>query len=108
MRLMFVYYILDGAGSAQDVHNYTRVAKARGHEVLVYGPPDPNSSFNYSLDIDSADAVIFIFEWTTELRHGDHLDLARLVSKVPRDRRIVIDCDGNYNDAIAIGGDYNH
>jgi hypothetical protein len=28
--------------------------------------------------------------------------------KAPRERRIVIDCDGNYNDAISVGGDYNH
>jgi hypothetical protein len=108
MRLMFIYYVMDDAGSAQDIYNYTRVAKALGHEVAVYGQPDGHSSFTYSLDIESADAVIFIFEWTTQLRYGDSLDFVRLMNKVPRERRIVIDCDGNYNDAISIAGDYNH
>ncbi len=31
-----------------------------------------------------------------------------LLSTVPRERRIVIDCDGHYNEPIAYMGDYNH
>jgi glycosyltransferase involved in cell wall biosynthesis len=98
---------MNDAGSAQDVHSYTRVAKELGHEVVVYGL-DPSSPFRLSKDVASADAVVFIFEWTTQLRYGDALDLARLLDKVPRKRRIVIDCDGAYNDALAVEGDYNH
>jgi hypothetical protein len=58
--------------------------------------------------MESADAVIFIFEWTTKLQYGDCLDLVRLVGRVPREQRVVIDCDGKYNDAISVVGDYNH
>jgi hypothetical protein len=36
------------------------------------------------------------------------VDLLRLVARVPRRRRVVIDCDGNYNDAINVAGDVNH
>jgi hypothetical protein len=108
MRLMFVYYCYSDAGSAQDIHHYGRVAKELGHEVVVYGRPAPDSPFAYSLDVESADALIFVFEWTTQLRDGDRLDLARLLTKVPRERRIVIDCDGAYNDLIRVDGDYNH
>ena len=68
MRLLFVYYFMDDAGSAQDVHNYMRVAKAFGHEVVVYGPAEAHSTFRLSRDLASTDAVIFIFEWTTQLR----------------------------------------
>ena len=32
----------------------------------------------------------------------------RLLEAVPRSRRVVIDCDGAYNDPIEFGGDYNH
>jgi hypothetical protein len=108
MRLMFVYYCYGDAGSAQDIHHYGRVAKEFGHEVVVYGRPAAGSPFTFSLDVESADALIFVFEWTTQLRDGDQLDLARLLTKVPRERRIVIDCDGAYNDAITVDGDYNH
>jgi glycosyltransferase involved in cell wall biosynthesis len=108
MRLMFVHYLFEDRGSAQDVHHFAQAARELGHEVALYGPPNPTSAFNYSLDLASADAVIFIFEWTTDLQFGDRLDLLRLVSRVPRRRRVVIDCDGKYNDAIDVVGDYNH
>lgn len=108
MRLLFVYYIMKDAGSAQDIRHYADAAKALGHEIVLYGPPDNDTGFHCSRDIESADAVVFIFEWTTELRYGDQLDILRLIHRVPRDRRIVIDCDGNYNDALNICGDFNH
>ena len=108
MRLMFVHWLYEDRGSAQDIHNYAVAARELGHEVTLYGPPNPKSPFNYSLDMDSTDAVIFIFEWTTDLQFGDRLGWVRLVANVPRARRVVIDCDGKYNDAISIIGDYNH
>jgi hypothetical protein len=108
MRLMFVYHFFGDAGSAQDIYQYSQAARRLGHEVVVYGPPDAHQSFPCSLDIESADALIFVFEWTTELRYGNQLDLARMIAKVPRNRRIVIDCDGAYNCAINVNGDYNH
>src|SRR5262245_15423884 len=108
MRLMFVHYLFEDRGSAQDIHHFALTAWALGHEVALYGPPDPKSPFNYSRDLASADAVIFIFEWTTDLQFGDRLDLTRLVGRVPRERRVVIDCDGKYNAAISVVGDYNH
>jgi hypothetical protein len=105
---MFVHYVIEDRGSAQDMHNYVQVAKAMGHEVTVYGPSNPTSAFKYSRDVSAVDAVIFIVEWTTEVQNGDHLDLIRLVNRVPRERRVVIDCDGRYNDAIDVIGDVNH
>jgi hypothetical protein len=108
MHLMFVYYSYGDAGSAQDIYHYSCEARRLGHEVVVYGNPDPASPFAFSLDAESADALIFVFEWTTRLRDGDGLDLARLLAKVPRRRRVVIDCDGAYNEAIEVEGDFNH
>jgi hypothetical protein len=124
MRLMFVYWQPENAGSAQDILNYSRAAKALGHEVVLYAPQDQPSRFHCSLDIGSADAVIFVFEWNLYLHPGGekkkdrllrgglmgigHLNVVKLMSRVPRERRVVIDCDGMYNDAIHVDGDYNH
>src|SRR5262245_2401613 len=102
MRLVFVHYVVEDRGSAQDMYYYARAAREMGHEVVLYGPPNPVSSFNYSRDLGAADAVVFIVEWTTDLQFGDTVDLARLVGSVPRRRRVVIDCDGKYNDAISV------
>jgi hypothetical protein len=108
MRLMFAYFLIDDAGSAQDVRNYVQAAAAMGHEIRMYGPSSVRSTVPHSNDLTWPDAVVFICEWTTTLRYSDNLDFLRLIEKVPRHRRIVIDCDGNYNDAITTEGDYNH
>jgi hypothetical protein len=109
---MFAYHLMalrsGTVGSAQDLYQYTQVAKGLGHEMVVYGPPDPESPFTFSLDLEAVDALVFVFEWTTHLRDGDRLDFARFMTKVPRERRIVIDCDGAYNDPIFADGDHNH
>jgi hypothetical protein len=108
VRLTFVHHVVEDRGSAQDMHNYAEVARALGHDVELYGRPMPGSWFDYSQHVGHADAVVFIFEWTTTLQYGDGLDLARLVATVPRERRVVLDCDGGYNDAISVNGDVNH
>src|SRR6266446_2947594 len=109
---MFAYHLMalraGTVGSAQDLHQYALAGRALGHEVLIYGPPDPTSPFSFSLDVESVDGLIFVFEWTTHLRKGDELDFARFVTKVPRERRVVIDCDGAYNDPLSVDTDYNH
>lgn len=108
MRILFIHNVVADRGSAQDMHHYVQVGRELGHEVWLYGHSYGDSVFEYSVDVRPSDAVAFIFEWTTELQQGDHLDLLRLVASVPRERRVVIDCDGKYNDAIAIVGDVNH
>lgn len=121
---MFVYWRIGNAGSAQDILQYARVAKSLGHEVVMYAPPEPGSPVECSLDLEAAEAVIFVFEWNLYLFPGGdkkkgvtyrdglmgigHLNVAKLFSRVPRDRRVVLDCDGMYNDAIQVGGDFNH
>lgn len=108
MRFVFVNWAHDTHGSAQDLRNYSRVGRALGHDVALYGPPNPVSPFNYSLDVGPDDALVFIFEFTTNLEQSERLSFLRMLSRVPRHRRIVIDCDGKYNDALNIVGDVNH
>src|SRR5688572_21992085 len=124
MRLMFAYWRIGNAGSAQDILQYARVAKSLGHEVVMYAPDEPGSPFQCSLDLESADAVILVFEWNLYQFPGGntkksgmyrdglmgigHLNVAKLLSRVPRSRRVILDCDGMYNDATEVCGDFNH
>jgi hypothetical protein len=108
MRLLFVYWAFENQGSGLLIQAYAAAARKMGHEVLVYGRPEPSIPLAYTLDVESCDAVFFIFEWTTALMRGDNLDWVRLFNSVPRERRVILDGDGNYNDVIAVDGDYNH
>jgi hypothetical protein len=91
MRLAFVYWGYDNAGSMLDLRGYARVAREMGHEVVVYGPPNPSFALDYSRHLAGVDALVFVFEWTTALQFGDRLDWARLLEAVPPQRRVVID-----------------
>jgi hypothetical protein len=107
MRIMLVYWAFEDQGSGLLINGYTRAAKEMGHEVVVYGRPIANIPLNYSMDVESADALVYIFEWTTDLLRGDNLDFARL-SKIPKRQTVILDGDGNYNDLVWADGDYNH
>ena len=39
MKLVFVYWGFENAGSMLDLKGYARAAEAAGHQVTVYGPP---------------------------------------------------------------------
>jgi hypothetical protein len=124
MRLMFVYWRPENAGSARTIHSYTEAARKLGHEVVLYAPRDENSQFEYSLHTEAADAVIFVLEWNLYLHPGGskkdrrrmrtglmgvgHLNVVKLISQVPKKKCLIIDNDGMYNDMIQVGGDYNH
>jgi glycosyltransferase involved in cell wall biosynthesis len=108
MKLAFVYWGYENAGSMLDLRGYARVAREMGHEMVVYGPPNPSFALDYSKRLADVDALVFVVEWTTALQFGDRLDWARLLEAVPRERRVVIDCDGAYNEPMEYGGDYNH
>jgi glycosyltransferase involved in cell wall biosynthesis len=108
MKIVFVYWGYENAGSMLDLRGYARAGKAMGHEITVYGPPNAAFMLDYSKELEGADAVVFVVEWTTDLQFGDRLDWARLLQSVPRNRRVVIDCDGAYNEPIEFRGDYNH
>src|SRR5688572_15479190 len=108
MRLLFIHHVLEDRGSAQDIFHYERAAQALGHEVVLYGRPGRSTPFSYTTDVSSTDTAVFIFEFTTHLQYGDLLNWTTILAKVPRSRRVVIDCDGKYNDAIRVVGDINH
>ncbi len=108
MRLLIVYWKLDDAGSAQDIEHYCRAAKNLGHEMALYAPEGSLSRFPCSLDLESADAAIFPLEWNIYLHNNEPLDLETPVQKIPRNRRVVIDCDGMYGGLRRAEEDFNH
>src|SRR5260370_26056497 len=79
-----------------------------GHEAALYAPEGAVRRFDSAADLESADGVIFPLEWNIYLHNNEPLDLEEPMRRVPRRRRVVIDCDGMYNDVTRVDGDYNH
>jgi hypothetical protein len=108
MKILFVTDRRVNAGSIQAVAGYVRAGDALGHTVAVYGPPDPRfPGVRASADPRGFDFFVFLFE--SKLRWLSGLQLASLLSSVPRRRRAVLDADGMYNRVTCVNGyDRNH
>ncbi len=108
MRIMFVCWPFEDQGSGLVIQGYTEAAAAMGHEVAVYGCHYDKIPLNYSIEVERADAIVFLYEWTTKQYYGDQMDMARLLAKVPRERRVIVDGDGKYNHVLCAEADINH
>jgi hypothetical protein len=95
---------------ARGVNTVTKLAKtgaALGHEVAVYGETLSDiAEVPYSLDVESFDFAIFVVYETSDF--PDLPYLARLLDGMPKERRVIIDCCGRYNDTIRVDHDFNH
>ena len=75
----------------------------------MYGPPNPE--FRARLLASSSPASMPSFSSSNgppRCSSATGWTGRGCIEAVPRHRRVVIDCDGAYNDPIEFGGDYNH
>jgi Glycosyl transferases group 1 len=107
MRLLFVSTLHPFAGSALTIASYVRHAPALGHEIAVFGEPsEAFPDLSYALDAEGFDFAVFVVNETTDFPDLPHL--ARVLDAIPRERRLVVDCSGRYNDTVRVDGDANH
>ncbi len=107
MKLLFVNHLARFARSTYTISRYAQVAGELGHEVAVFGEPNADApSLPYSLDVARFDFALFVVHIPSDF--PDLPYLARLLDQMPKERRIVIDCLGRYNDTVRIGHDFNH
>lgn len=107
MKLLLVTLCDPWTRSVSTVHHYAKAAKAAGHEVAVYGHPNPDlPALTYTTDVSDIDLALFIIQVPTDL--PDMPLLARLLDTLPREKRVVVDLWGRYNDTIFVDHDFNH
>jgi hypothetical protein len=107
VRILFVTKLHRFASGAKTITRYVQSAKTFGHEVAVFGKESREfPGVEYSLDVESFDFAVFVVNEATDF--PDLPNLARLLDGMPRDRRIVIDCNGRYNDTVDVEHDVNH
>ncbi len=108
MKILFVMEKRASAGSIQAIANYMRTGHDLGLTIAVYGEADSSfPTLRFSANVEAFDYVVFVIEarraWMSGLR------MARILSKVPRWRRAIVDTDGVYNQLIRLDGyDRNH
>src|SRR2546426_1134786 len=108
MKILFVMEKRVNAGSIQRVATYMRAGDDLGHWIAFYGRKDRTfPRLRFSTEASAFDYVVFIIESRLQWMSG--LRLPRILSRVPRGRRAILDADGMYNPTIAVEGyDRNH
>jgi hypothetical protein len=101
MRILFATDARVDAGSIQAIAAYVRAGKAQGHDFELWGKEDRSFvGIPWAQDPTQFNHVVFIYE--SKLRWLPAIDLVRLMPRVPRAQRAIIDADGMYNDRIVV------
>jgi hypothetical protein len=107
MKLLVVSKLDNSARAVSPILKYVQAGQALGHEVAVFGEQSAEyPSVPFSLDVQGFDFAVFVVYETKDF--PDLPYLARLLDGVPKDRRVVIDCSGRYNETIRVEHDFNH
>jgi hypothetical protein len=108
VNILFVMKHRANAGNTHAVANYMRVGQKHGHNVALYGPPQPHlPELRFSTDIHVFDRVVYLFE--SELYRVNPLQEVAMLGTIPRQHRLIFDMDGMYNPVIKLDGyDFNH
>lgn len=107
MKLLFVSRLERGVRAVRALTKYAEIGKRLGHEVAMFGEPRADfPSVPHSMDIEAFDFAVFVIYEAHDFPDLPHL--AYLLDRMPKERRIVIDCTGTYNETITVEHDCNH
>jgi len=107
MRVLLVSKLAESSRAVNTIVKYAETARAMGHEVAVFGEKDGAfPSLEFSLDVKAFDFAVFVVYMPFDF--PDLPYLAALLDGMPKERRIVIDCVGRYNETIRVEHDFNH
>jgi hypothetical protein len=107
MRVLLITEANPWVRSVSTVHGYVAAGRRLGHEVVVYGEAQPDlPRLPFSTDLAGVDLALFVVQVPTDF--PDMPYLARVLDGIPRERRIVLDLWGRYNETIRLEHDFNH
>src|SRR5262245_34834320 len=107
MKLLVVSRFDRSARAINTIVNYVRTGKRLGHHIALFCEPISDMpDVPTSRDPQDFDYVMFVVYETPDF--PDLPYLAHLLDRVPRERRIIMDCTGRYNDTVLAEHDFNH
>jgi len=107
MRLLVVTSVDPWVRSVATVHRFVAAGRTLGHVVEVYGEPHSGlPALPFTTYLGDVDFALFVVQVPSDF--PDMPYLARLLDGIPRERRIVIDMWGRFNETIRLEHDFNH
>ena len=107
MKILLVTSVDPWARSVATVHKWVAAGRALGHDVAVYGAPNPElPGCPFTTDLEGVDLALFVIQVPSDFPDMPHL--ARVLDGIPRERRVVVDLWGRFNDTIRLEHDFNH
>lgn len=108
MNILFVMKHRGNAGNTHAVANYIRVAPKYGHNVAMYGDPQPYlPEIKFSKDVKSFDRAAYLFE--SEIYRLSRLEETAMLDAIQKRHRMIFDMDGMYNPVTKVDDyDFNH
>lgn len=107
MKLLLVTTVDAWTRSVSTVHRWVAAGRALGHEIAVYGTANPDlPALPYTTDLSGVDAALFVVQVPSDFPEMPYL--ARVLDGIPREKRLVVDLWGRFNDTIRVDHDFNH
>jgi len=107
MKLLLVGWVDPWTRSVATFHKMVECGRALGHEVLVFGKPQADlPNLPLTTDLKGMDLALFVVQLPGDFPDMPHL--ARLLDGIPRERRLLVDLWGHFNDTIRVDHDFNH
>ncbi len=107
MKLLLVGAVDAWTRSVATIHHWTETGRALGHDVMVFGEPNPElPKLKFTTDLNGVDLALFTVQLPLDFPDMPHL--ARLLDGVSREKRVVLDLWAKYNDTTFIEHDFNH
>lgn len=107
MKLLLVSKLDKFARAVAPITKYVAAGQALGHEVAVFGEQSAEfPSLPHSLDVKRFDFAVFVIYLPSDF--PDLPYLATLLDGMPKERRVIIDCVGRFNDTLRVEHDFNH
>jgi hypothetical protein len=107
MKILLVTSVDPWTRSVSTIHRWVHAGRSLGHEVAVYGEPSAElPHLPFTTDLSGVNVAVFVVQVPSDF--PDMPYLARVLDQVPRERRVVVDLWGRFNDTIRVDHDFNH
>lgn len=107
MKIVLVGAVDPWTRSVATIQRYIAWGRKLGHDVAVYGIANPElPDMRTTVETDDADLVVFLLQIPGDIPSMP--GIARLMDRIPREKRVVLDLWGRYNETVRIEHDFNH